>query len=297
MVVFMSPKTKVKQQWTLASAGLVDAFTDFTLSRMAMQANPATMAFYKYTAGVFLRWIESQSITSPDQISAPHVRKYLAQLQGKDTTIHDHARAIKPLLRFWHAKGYMPAVKFDMPKLSKKRLPVLSIVELKTIIQACTNPRDKALILVLVDSGVRRAEVTALDWENIDFTNGLIRVERGKDRKARSVVIGATARRALLAYRRTLADHTGPVFPGRFGKQFTGSGLLKIFRGLSQLTRIHVTPHVLRSTFTILTLGAGIDSLHLQALGDWSDLTIVNYYAQLEDVVVGVHTNIPQSII
>jgi integrase len=68
----------------------------------------------------------------------------------QDTTIHDYARAIKTLLRFWHNEGYLPiAVKFDMPKLAKKRLPVLTAEELRTITAAC-NIRDMALILFMV---------------------------------------------------------------------------------------------------------------------------------------------------
>src|SRR5215208_2247785 len=59
MAVFMSPRTKTKQEWSLASVALRDAYTDFYLSRQAMNCTPSTLAFYKYTAGKFLEWIES----------------------------------------------------------------------------------------------------------------------------------------------------------------------------------------------------------------------------------------------
>ena len=130
-------------------------------------------------------------------MTARHVRAYLAALMDKgrgDTTMHDHARAVRTLLRFWHAEKYMPElVTFDMPRLAKRRLPVLTVAELNQVIAACTNPRDKAIVMLLEDSGFRRSEVCALDWDDIDFGNGLLRVRRGKGGKSRSAVVGAPA--------------------------------------------------------------------------------------------------------
>ena len=57
----MSPRTATTKKWYLASLALTDAYTDFILSRQAMQCAPNTLAFYKNTAGIFLNWIEGQS--------------------------------------------------------------------------------------------------------------------------------------------------------------------------------------------------------------------------------------------
>jgi site-specific recombinase XerD len=133
MAVFFIPQQKTAQKqaqqslgWTLASVALTDAFTDFILSRQAMNCTSATLEFYNYTAGAFLFWIESQGITDPADVTARHVRAYLAQLIAKgrkDTTLHANARTVRTLLRFWHAEGYTPQpVPFDIPRLEKKRL-------------------------------------------------------------------------------------------------------------------------------------------------------------------------------
>jgi len=280
-------RTITKQKWTLASVALTDAYTDFILSRQAMNCTPATMDFYKYTAGVFLSWVELQGVTDPSDVTARHVRQYLAQLasEGKaDTTMHDHARAIRTLLRFWHSEGYIPQlVTFDMPKLSRKRLPVLTADELRVIVKAC-NVRDKAIVLFMVDSGLRRAEVIALNWGDVDMQSGLVKVKRGKGRKDRSAVIGATTRRALLAYRRTVSNADNmPLFQTREGNRFASDGFIQIFNRIKKKTGIHVSPHVLRRTFAILSLRAGMRPLHLQALGGWADLKMVEHYAQMVD--------------
>jgi site-specific recombinase XerD len=288
--MFLTTKTQAQNtKWRLASVALADSYTDFILSRQAMNCSPGTLVFYKYSAGRFVLWLDSQGITAPDQIDARLVRQYLAKLAGEgkaDTSLHGNARAIRTLLRFLNAEKYMPElVRFDMPKIAQKRLPVLSADELAKVLAACLSKRDKALILFIADSGLRRQEVILLKWGDIDMTSGLVVVKRGKGGKARSAVIGATTRRALLAYRRLLGNPAdeSPLFPSRYGLHFTGSGLLTIFCRLSKKTGIHVTPHALRRTFVILSLRAGMDVLHLQAMLGHSDLGMVFHYAQMVD--------------
>jgi integrase len=83
-----------------------------------------------------------------------------------------------------------------MPRLERKRLPVLTADELRQILKAC-NVRDKALVLFLVDSGLQRVEVIRLNWSDVDMQSGLVRMRQEKGKNDRSAVIGATTRRAL----------------------------------------------------------------------------------------------------
>jgi site-specific recombinase XerD len=284
----MSPTT-TKTKWTLASFALRDAYTDFVLSRQAKNCAPTTLEFYKYTVGAFLTWLEARNVTQPDEVTARLIRQYIAELSDrgkKDTTLHAHARAIRTLVIFWHGEGYMPVlVKFDMPKLIKKRLPVLTEDDLTKVISACRNPRDKSLILFMADSGLRRAEAIALNWGDVDMGNGLVTVKRGKGGKARSAVVGASTRRALLQYRRTLNDvsDNAPLFQTRDGTRFVSDGFIQIFNRLKKRSGIHVTPHALRRTFVILSLRADMDVLHLQAMLGHASLDMVQHYAQMVD--------------
>jgi len=283
----MSP-TATQTKWTLASFALHDAYTDFILSRQAMQCTPATLEFYRHTAGKFISWLESQSVNSPQELTARLIRQYIAELADngrKDTTLNAHARAIRTLVIFWYEEKYIPElIKFEMPKLLKKRLPVLTAEQLSQIISACRNPRDKSLILFMADSGLRRAETIALNWGDVDMASGLVTVRRGKGGKARSAVIGANTRRALLQYRRTLKDvsDNAPLFQTREGGRFVSDGFIQIFRRLEKHTEIHA-PHCLRRTFVILSLRADMDVLHLQDMLGHSSLAMVEHYAQMED--------------
>jgi site-specific recombinase XerC len=234
MVAFMSPRFTSKPKEYLTSVALLDAYNDFILSRQSMQVTESTLAFYKYTALKFLLWTEKQGVTTPTEVTARLVREYLAGLaaNGKtDTTCHDHARAIRTLIRFWHAEGYIPeVVKFEMPRVSKKRLPILNADQLQQVIKAC-NVRDKAIVLFMADSGLRRSEILNLNWDDLNMDNALVRVKQGTGKKERSAVVGVTTKRALLRYRRTISYKDDmPLFQSRTGDRLTGTGLLLIFR-------------------------------------------------------------------
>ncbi|HKI53375.1 MAG TPA: hypothetical protein VJ987_04570, partial [Anaerolineales bacterium] len=87
-------QTKTTKKWTLASVELRDAYTDFILSRQAMNAQQTTLDFYRFTAGVFLEWLEVRGVTSPIEVTARYVREYIAELAGRgkaDSTVWGHA--------------------------------------------------------------------------------------------------------------------------------------------------------------------------------------------------------------
>ncbi len=291
----MSTTTETKQAWALASYALHDAFTDFILSRQAMLCSPRTLAWYSFTLGKVMQWLVDNGVTSPQEITARHVRAYLSDLAGRglqDSTINNHARAVRTLLRFFHSENYITtAVVFKLPPIAEKRLPCLTAEDVKKLIDACRTPRDRALVLLMVDTGLRRAELCALNWEDVDISSGLVRVVRGKGGKARSVVVGVATRRALLAYRRTVAAESAkPLFQTDDGSRFTFNGLRSLLLRLGQRAGVQVSPHALRRTFATMSLRAGMNLLHLQGLLGHSTIEMTRRYVQmLDDDLVVAH--------
>jgi site-specific recombinase XerD len=181
----MSLNIEPQQEWASASQPLHDAFTDFILSRKAMLCSQKTLNWYLFTLGMVIEWLVMNGVTAPEQIEARHVRAYLSKMAGKglsDSYIHNHARAIRTLLHFFLNEKYIPApVVFQMPSLANKRLPCLSEEDVKKLIDACQEPRDKALVMLMVDTGLRREEVCQLNWADVDISSGLVRVVRGRE--------------------------------------------------------------------------------------------------------------------
>jgi integrase/recombinase XerD len=275
---------------TLTSPTLLDAYNHFIVDRQAQNSSKATLDFYYYTCGKFLEWDEkAHNISEPCDITGMQVQLYLIHLQNKnrkDTTVWNNARALRTMFAFWCANDYMQAApKFDLPKLHKRKLPRLTAEQLDHIMKAC-NTRDRAIIMFMADSGLRRSETIRLNWEDVEMHTGLVMVRRGKGGKDRSAVIGARCRRSLFSYRRTLPAEwrSGVLFKTDEGTRFTGNGMLAIFRRLRKKTGIHCSPHAMRRTWTILSLRADMDTLYLQHLGGWEDQTMLDHYAQIEDI-------------
>lgn len=283
----MYPKQNTTQKTALNSISLDDAYTDFILSRQALLRSKNTILFYDFTAGMFKKWLVGK-IDSLKELQVKHVREYLAELAAKgksDGTISDHAKGIRVLVRFWYSENYidLPII-FQIPKPAKKRLLTLNAETLKMLLSMLTV-KEKAIVMVLADSGLRRAEACNLCWADINMNSGQVFVLKGKGGKPRATKIGANARRALLKYRRTLTNVTpkSPVFQTRSGTKYSGQGMRQVFETISIRTSIKVTVHSLRRTFTILSLRAGMSALHVKGLGGWEGLEMVEHYAQLEE--------------
>lgn len=283
----MRPKKDRTAKWTLASPDLHAAYVDFMLSRHAIQCSKRTIEWYEEMLGRVLDWMFERGVRRPADITVQLVRALVAEMLGRklsDSYVHMHARATRTFMNFLYNEKYITEpVKFKLPKIEEKRLLCLDAKQVETLIKACDETRDKALILLMVDTGLRREETLSLDWEDVDLTTGVVRVDRGKGGKARSVVVGITTRRALLTYRRELGVQDGPLFVTRDGLRFLPMGLRAIFQRLTKKTGIKVTPHSLRRTFATMSLGAGMNPIHLQGLLGHSTLDMTRRYIQMVD--------------
>ena len=138
-----------------------------------MLCSERTVAWYSFTLDKVMEWLVLNGVKGPGEITARHVRAYLSELAVKglaDSTINNHARAIRTMLRFFHTEGYIPEpVIFKMPAIAEKRLLYLTAEDVQKLLKACQNSRDKALILLMVDTGLRRAEVCALNWGDVEY--------------------------------------------------------------------------------------------------------------------------------
>lgn len=291
----MSSSEVSVQKWALASVALQDAFTDFILSRQAILCSPKTIGWYRFNLGKFIQWLETNGVVEPSEITARHIRAYLSNLVERglsDTYIHGHARTIRTLTKFLHSEKYIgEEIKFQMPSISHKGLHTLTAEQLKKVLALCKNPRDLALVMLMTDTGIRRAELCALNWEDIDISSGLVRIKKGKGGKARSVVVGVKTRRAMLKYRRSVnADPEKPTIQTQTGGRFTFGGLRSVLLRLGKQAGVKLAPHALRRTFATLSLRAGMNPLHLQGLLGHASLEMTERYVQmLEDDLVTAH--------
>lgn len=118
-----------------------------------------------------------------------------------------------------------------------------------------TARRDKALILFLLDTGLRASELCALTIGDVDLKTGQIRVKHGpgggaKGSRGRVVFLGQTARRTLWRYLTTRDDPDAPLFWGKLHRRMNKGVLRQLIVRLGEKAGVaHAHPHRFRHTF------------------------------------------------
>jgi integrase/recombinase XerD len=155
--------------------------------------------------------------------------------------------------------------------------------------------RDQAIVMILVDTGLRAMELCSLRVKNVDAKTGKVEIEDGRDGgakggKGRIVYVGKAARRALwryLAERDDGDDDDAYVFQARDAHPFNPNSLRKLIVSIAERAGVkNAHPHRFRHTFAITYLRSGGDVFTLQALLGHSSLDMVRRYALIADLDV-----------
>jgi integrase/recombinase XerD len=153
--------------------------------------------------------------------------------------------------------------------------------------------RDQALILVLLDTGLRASELCALQIGHVDMQSGKVIVRPGREGgakggKGRTVFLGKTARRALWRYLVDRADGKeadAPLFTDRYDHPLNKNSLRLVIARLGKNAGVkHCHPHRFRHTFAITYLRSGGDVFTLQSLLGHSTLDMVQHYARIAEI-------------
>jgi len=178
--------------------------------------------------------------------------------------------------------------------MARKRLPeVLSSDEQERLLNV-PNPRyfsgerNKLLIRLMLDTGLRLAESCALQWRDLDLNTGKLHVKQGKGAKDRILWLGEDVLAALQGWRerqaRDVAEAPNHVFTTLEGKPLQHRYVRAMLDRYSKRAGIrHVNPHMLRHTFAtdLLRQCANVELVR-KALGH-SNLSTTQIYTHLVD--------------
>jgi site-specific recombinase XerD len=269
-----------------------DALSAFIISREASHLSKQTLRYYRDRLGPFVIWCKESGHTAVESITAAKIRAFLVALHNRNLspyTVHASARAIRAFFRFCASDGIIEAApKFQMPKLPKRILPAFEPVDVARLIDACENQRDRCIVLVLLDTGLRASEMVALNGSNIDLATGAVHVYQGKGEKDRTVYLGARTRRELSKFWREV-QKPSPSSPawtnnraGRSGDRITDSGLRQLLGRIGNRAGVeNCRPHTFRRTFALWSLRACMDIYRLAALIGHEDLGVLRQYLAL----------------
>lgn len=157
------------------------------------------------------------------------------------------------------------------------------------------NPlRDEALLLLLVDCGLRVSELCALRLGDIDFMADTILVREGKGGKGRSLSFGRDAKRAVWNYlqkERRGEEATEPVFRSDgTGDALTRRGVALLLARLGKAAKLPSTvrcsPHTCRHFFAVSLLRNGANIFALKSALGHTSMAMVNRYLSLSQADV-----------
>ncbi len=266
----------------------------FLIDRKVQNFSPGTLYFYRAKLKLFAQYCDQQVITCIHELNPNIIRQYLLWLESTGHNpggIHTCYRAMKTFLRwYWNETEPEipnPILKVKIPKLAIEPLNPADLDDISMMIKTCKSDfygcRDRTILLMLIDTGVRGAELISLNLDDVK-TNSAVLIRQGKGRKPRSVFIVQKTRKSLRAYLKLRADDSPALFVTEKGDRLTYWGLREIVdRRAAQAGIKPPTLHSFRRAFALAMLRAGVDIYMLQELMGHADLQVLRRYLKLMD--------------
>jgi len=272
---------------------------DYLMECRAKGLAPATInGSYGYPLrSIFLPWCEANGIERPDQLDSRTVNAFsvaLSEQGGKNGrplskfSIHAYARAVRGFLTWCTREGEAVAARPALPRLPRRVLDVLDRGEIDDLEAAAPTERDRLIIRILGDCGLRAEGLCGLKVGDVVRRDrqAYLRVSEKNDRE-REVPISPTLLRRIERYvsnGRPKDSRSSNLFVGlRRGRSgdfepLTRSGVLQLVRGAAERAGItkRVHTHLLRHSFITNALRAGMNPLILARIAGHSSLRMID---------------------
>ena len=236
-----------------------------------------TIADYRRFLTEFIRFLAGIGITKPDAITRQHVQLFLLKKRetcNKESVLH-YYRDIRRLLNWLVSEQvlkYSVLAGWKPPKADDVLIKPFEGDQLRGLLALCDDSflglRNRAMILLFLDTGLRKKELAGLQLDDVDFDHELV-TTKGKGNKERYVRMGKRTQRALLRYlmqRRDrepglwVSEERGPLQPG---------AIYQMLHKLGQragISGVRCSPHTLRHTAGTMALENGAQERQVQEL-------------------------------
>ncbi len=283
-----------------------------------------TLEWHRTALGLLRLFLEEElEITLIDEVEADDISAWFAHLRstpgarGKvrsERTIQTYARSARAFFHWLVRRGTLQSNPFErvvFPKVGRPLIQTITTEEFEQLLLACAPPhetgpfaeraavRNRAILWLLYDTGIRVSELTHLHVSDLDRKKGVVTV-LGKGAKERRVALGQNCLRNLSYYldkhrpdAAELAewgsageDH---LFLSETRQPLTKNGMEMLFKRLrtrAGITDKRISPHILRHTFAMNYLIKSNDPFSLQELLGHEDLTTVLNYIHMNDTIL-----------
>ena len=317
--VSLSPARSTPSRHTPSTLTIEQAIQDYLEDQKSHHRRPKTIEWHEHALELFQHYLlnEHQCLLL-GQITQAQMHGWLAFLSQTSNakgslrstnTVESYARSARAFCQWLVHYGYLkasPFAHFVLPKPETRIHHPLAPQEWEQLLLACRSARNidmlaeratarnRAILWLLFDTGMRVSEVCDLRLSDVDREQGTLLI-RGKGVQVRRLTLGHEGLRHLRAYldthrlgvavpleqRGVSQDH---LFLSETGRPLTKNGMALLFRRLRKragISRKGVNPSLLREGFALRFLQAGGDPLMLQELLGYSEQATSTRYQRL----------------
>ncbi len=269
--------------------------------RIEKYVSPITLYSYRLELEKFISYLQSNNISDFSSLTTSNVREYI--YHSKDTrnlsitSVGWLIAVIKSFFNYLYEEDLItqnPTRKIHLPKKVSPIPKVISKFEVNMMLAVMKHSpsrcqrnyiRDKLIISTLYYTGIRRSELLALDWNDLNLNKHILTVRSGKGRKDRIIPIHPKLSKSLdlyLTQRLPLENYA--LFIGEQGKRLSKasfSNILKMYLTLAGLKKKGFTAHSFRHSFATRLVELGTDIFTVQKLLGHSSLDATKIYISL----------------
>jgi integrase/recombinase XerD len=267
--------------------GLIQVFFSQRLQAQR-QLSPATIASYRDTLRLLLRYVEQQTRRRPSQQvledwDAPQILRFLEQLEKqRANTARSRNLRLSAIHTFMHFVSQqapealaltarvlaIPMKRFERPLLGYLSRPQMQALLSAPASTTASGRRDRILFELMYNTGARVSEIAALNRQDIQLSPARMVQLQGKGRKQRVVPLWKSTAAHLQGW---LAQNPGPssapLFTNHLGQRLSRFGIQHRLQRAALLAARHcpslqgraISPHLLRHTTAMHLLQAGND--------------------------------------
>lgn len=260
----------------------MNALIESFLQYMRLELNRSTLTVESYGRDLrqleaFLRAQSDGNEVDVALVTASDIRSWLILLSDAgdgSRTLRRKVQAARAFFKWLVRRGAVTsnvAAEVELSKLPRRLPEMVRTSTLDNLLDAPlpsdaseTELRDRLIVMMLYETGIRRAELIGLLDSNVDTETGIIKV-RGKRDKDRYIPIGPELAEAIDRYRAARSGTAGTLFTRPGGEALYPSLVYRVVTGALGAAGVSGkrSPHVLRHTFATAMLdgGAGINSV------------------------------------
>lgn len=284
----------------VVNVDLTQARDDWLRRLASSRRSPSSVIAYRIAIDDLLTWLSAtgrERAAFREATVVDYFHDYRERRQPAPATYYRRFTLLRRFYRWLSAREAMPDpfLELDPPAKPRQEADWLTADEFRMLLRAAEAPRrarqglaarDRLVLLALVTTGLRRAELIALNWSDLDLADprpsALVRHGKG-DKPRRQPLAPALAAELAARRREVEPSPEAPVFTGLAGGRLQPTTLANIIRRCSTRAAIDkaVTAHTLRHTAaTWLRQATGDARLVAEYLGH-ADLSTVSRYAHV----------------